>query len=129
MTELTVFSTHAAYDVLAEVGPRFERDTGNKLTFRYDPAKAVRRQVEEGAVFDVAIITRPVFDALAEKGHILPETRADLGRSGLGVSVREGRAQARHFDGRRLQARAARRQIGGALDRRHQRHVFRAAAR
>ena len=90
MTELTVFSTHAAYDVLAAVGPRFERDTGNKLTFRYDPAKAVRRQVEEGAVFDVAIITRPVFDALAEKGHILPETRADLGRSGLGVSVRQG---------------------------------------
>jgi len=76
--------------VLNELGPKFERATGNRLSIGYDPAKAVKRQIENGAAFDVAIVTRPVFDDLAVQGKILPETRADIGRSGLGLSVSKG---------------------------------------
>ena len=76
--------------VLNKLGPKFERATGNRLSIGYDPAKAVKRQIENGAAFDAAIVTRPVFDALAAQGKMLPETRADIGRSGLGVSVRKG---------------------------------------
>ena len=88
--EIRVLSTHAAMGVLNELGPKFERATGNRLSIGYDPAKAVKRQIENGAAFDVAIVTRPVFDDLAVQGKILPETRADIGRSGLGLSVRKG---------------------------------------
>jgi molybdate transport system substrate-binding protein len=88
--EIRVLSTHAALDVLNELGPPFERASGQRLWIGYDPAKAVKRQIENGAAFDVAIVTRPVFDALAEQGYILSDTRADIGRSGLGVSVRKG---------------------------------------
>ena len=91
--ELKIFSTHAVLDVMNALAPRFEHETGNKLSFHYDPAKAVRRQIESGAAFDVAIVTRPVFDALAGEGHLLPETRADIGRCGLGVAVRKGAAK------------------------------------
>jgi molybdate transport system substrate-binding protein len=86
--EIKVLSTHAALDVLSELGPKFERASGHRLSFSYDPAKAVRRQIENGAVFDIAIVTRPVFDALAAQGMILAGSRADIGRSGLGVAVR-----------------------------------------
>ncbi len=88
--EIRVLSTHAALDVLNELGPKFERATGHRLAFGYDPAKAVKRQIENGAAFDVAIVTRPVFDDLVAQGKILPETRADIGRSGLGMAVRKG---------------------------------------
>ena len=88
--EIRVLSTHAALDVLNELGPAFERAGGCRLSIGYDPAKAVKRQIENGAAFDVAIVTRPVFDALAAQGKILPETRADIGRSALGLSVRKG---------------------------------------
>ena len=88
--EIKVLSTHAALDVLNELAPKFERASGNRLSFGYDPAKAVKRQIENGAAFDIAIVTRPVFDALAEQGYILHDTRADIGRSGLGVAVRKG---------------------------------------
>jgi molybdate transport system substrate-binding protein len=88
--EIRVLSTHAALDVLNELGPAFERASGCRLSIGYDPAKAVRRQIENGGAFDVAIVTRPVFDALAEQGQILPDTRADIGRCGLGVAVRKG---------------------------------------
>ena len=88
--EIRVLSTHAAMGVLNELGPKFERATGNRLSIGYNPAKAVKRQIENGAAFDVAIVTRAVFDDLAGQGKILAETRADIGRSGLGVSVRKG---------------------------------------
>lgn len=88
--EIKILSTHAALDVLNELGPKFERANGCRLSFGYDPAKAVKRQVENGASFDVAIVTRPVFDDLAAQGKMLAETRADIGRSGLGLSVRKG---------------------------------------
>ena len=91
--KIRVLSTHAALDVLNEIGPKFERASGYRLSFGYDPAKAVKRQVENGAAFDVAIVTRPVFDDLAAQGKMLAETRADIGRSGLGVSVRKGAAK------------------------------------
>jgi len=88
--EIKVLSTHAVYEVLGEIGPAFERASGRKLSCRYDPSKAVRRRIESGEVFDVAIITRPVIDELAGQRKILPQTCIDLGRSGLGVSVRKG---------------------------------------
>lgn len=88
--DIRVLSTHAAMGVLNELGPKFERATGHRLSIGYDPAKAVKRQIENGAAFDVAIVTRPVFDDLAAQGKILLETRADIGRSGLGVAVRKG---------------------------------------
>ena len=88
--DIRVLSTHAVLDALNELGPKFERATGHRLSIGYDPAKAVKRQIENGAAFDVAIVTRRVFDDLAAQGKILLETRADIGRSGLGVAVRKG---------------------------------------
>ncbi len=91
--EIRILSTHAALDVLNVLGPKFERAAGCRLSFGYDPAKAVKRQVENGAPFDVAIVTRPVFDDLVAQGKMLAEPRGDVGRSGLGVSVRQGAAK------------------------------------
>jgi molybdate transport system substrate-binding protein len=91
--EIRILSTHAAMDVLNDLGPKFERAHRCRLSFGYDPAKAVKRQVENGAAFDVAIVTRPVFDDLVTQGKMLAEPRGDVGRSGLGLSVRKGAAK------------------------------------
>jgi molybdate transport system substrate-binding protein len=89
---LHVLSTHAAMDVLDDLKPRFERETGVMLWLGYDPGKAVRRTLENGGFCDVAIVPLPVFEALAAQNMIIAETRADIGRCGLGVSVRKGAA-------------------------------------
>ena len=91
--EIKILSTHAALDVLNVLGPKFEQATGCHLSCGYDPAKAVKRQIENGAAFDVAIVTRPVFDDLVALGKMLAEPHGDVGRSGLGVSVRHGAAK------------------------------------
>ena len=88
--EIKVLSTHAAMGVLSELGPRFEAATGETLSFSYDPANAIKRQIENGAAFDVVIVTRKAIDDLVRQGRVLPDTCVDIGRSGLGVSVRKG---------------------------------------
>src|SRR5690348_4159405 len=77
-------------EVLSGLGSPFERTSGYRLSITYEPANVIKRQIEDGTAFDVAIVTRPVIDDLATQGAVLPDSRADIGRSGLGVVVRKG---------------------------------------
>ena len=90
---MKVLSSHAVMEVLDALGPAFERESGVKLSVSYDPANVLKRRIDDGEAFDVAIATRAVLDALVGSGKILAHTRVDLGRSGLGVSVRKGAAK------------------------------------
>ena len=110
MDDIKVLSTHAVEEVLRELGPSFERASGARLMIDYDPANALKRKIEDGAAFDVAIVTRPVVDALAEQGKVVRESCVDIGRSGLGVAVRKGAAKPDVNERRCVQARTARRQ-------------------
>jgi molybdate transport system substrate-binding protein len=90
VVEIKVLSTHAVMEVLSGLGSPFERTSGYRLSITYEPANVIKRQIEDGTAFDVAIVTRPVIDDLATQGAVLPDSRADIGRSGLGVVVRKG---------------------------------------
>ncbi|HYC16469.1 MAG TPA: substrate-binding domain-containing protein [Pseudolabrys sp.] len=90
MADLKILSTHAIQDVLHELGPAFEHASGASLTIDYDPANALKRRIDEGEAFDIAIVTRPAIDALSTQGKIRRETCTDIGRSGLGVAARKG---------------------------------------
>ena len=93
MADIRILSTHAVQEVLRELGPLFERAAGFSLTIDYDPANALKRRIEDGTAFDVVIVTRPVIDALARQGKVHREACTDIGRSGLGVAVRQGAAK------------------------------------
>jgi molybdate transport system substrate-binding protein len=88
--EIKVLASHVVFEVMREFGPLFERNTGNSLSFSYDPANVIKSQIDGGAAFDVAIVTRQVIDDLTTRGKILSGSCRDFGRCGLGVSVRKG---------------------------------------
>ena len=75
-------------DVMDELGPRFERETGHRLSFSYDPTNLLKRRIAAGETFDVVIATRQALDEFAGLGVVARDGCADVGRSGLGVSVR-----------------------------------------
>ncbi len=87
---LKVLSSHAVMAVTEALAPAFERDNGVSLSFGYDPTNAIRRRIDGGEPFDVAIVTRPLLDELLQRSIVLADTAADIARSGLGVSVRKG---------------------------------------
>jgi molybdate transport system substrate-binding protein len=89
-TEIKVLSTHAVVEILNELVPAFERASGHHLSFSFNPSAAIKREIDSGAPFDVAIITRPVVDELSAQGKIIRDSCADIARCGLGVAVRRG---------------------------------------
>lgn len=88
--EVKVLSTIGMRSALNELGPRFERETGHRLAIRYDVASLLKRRVEGGEAYDVAILTSAATDDLAQQGRIIASTRAVIARAGNGLAVRAG---------------------------------------
>jgi len=88
--DIKVFSSTSLRGVLDELAPQFEHATGNKLVFTIGPAAVMKQKIDEGAAFDVAIVTPPLLEALVASGKVDPATRAAIARSALAVSVRAG---------------------------------------
>ncbi len=88
--DLQVFSSTALKSVLETLGAQFEKSTGDKLVFTLAPAAVIKTKIDQGAAFDVAIVTPPLLDALVKAGKVDAKTRAVIARSGLGVSVPAG---------------------------------------
>ncbi len=88
--EIKVLSTVAVKSVVEELGPQFERETGHKLAVTYGVANIMKRQIEAGESFDVAIMTAPVADELIKQGRIVAATRTDVARGGIGIAARTG---------------------------------------
>lgn len=88
--EVKVFSTIGVRSVMQELGPHFESATGHKLVFTFDVANALKRRIDAGESFDVAILTVPVMDELVKQSKIVAETRVTIARGGMGLAVRAG---------------------------------------
>lgn len=88
--EIKVLSGNGARAAVSELGARFERASGHKVTIRFEVNPEVKRKIEAGESFDVAILNPPVLDDLIRQARIAGDSRAVIGRSGIGVAVREG---------------------------------------
>lgn len=91
--EIRVWTARAIATVLAEIGPEFERTTGNRLHVTSDLASAFARRLAAGEPVDVLISGSASMDQWIKDGRILAETRTNIARSGIGVQVREGAAK------------------------------------
>jgi molybdate transport system substrate-binding protein len=88
--ELKVVSGNGARAAVQELSAQFERTSGHKVSLRFEVNAALKRKIEAGETFDVAILNPPVLDDLIRQGKVVAGTRADIGRAGLGVAVRAG---------------------------------------
>ena len=88
--ELKVYASTAVKAALEELGPQFEKATGDKLVFTFGLSAAVKKQIDEGAAFDVVILTLPLTNELGTAGKIDPASRVAIARAGSGVSVPAG---------------------------------------
>lgn len=88
--ELKVVSGNGARAAVQELSAQFERASGHKVSLRFEVNAALKRKIEGGETFDVAILNPPVLDDLIRQGKVVAGTRAEIGRAGLGVAVRTG---------------------------------------
>jgi molybdate transport system substrate-binding protein len=88
--EVKVLSAGAFKQVVLALVPEFEKQTGHKVTVDNGTAGQLRKRIEDGEAFDVAVITPAVVDELTGKGKIAAGTRVPLASVGVGVMVKEG---------------------------------------
>jgi molybdate transport system substrate-binding protein len=88
--EIKVLTAGAMRAVVAAVVADFEKHTGHKVALDNDTAGGLAKRIDGGETFDVAIITPAVVDDLAKKGKILPGSRIDLAKVGMGVAIKQG---------------------------------------
>jgi molybdate transport system substrate-binding protein len=86
--EIKVLSTNALKTVLEDLGPKFEQSSGDKLAMTWGTAAQLKVQVEEGAAFDVAVITDAGAGDLIKQGKLV--SRTPLARSGIAVAIKRG---------------------------------------
>ena len=88
--EVKVLSVGPLKTLLEELGPQFERATGHKLMIKYDVSAALKRQIDAGETFDVALILPAMIDDLLKQGKVAAGTRTDISRAAVGVAVKKG---------------------------------------
>ncbi|HEX5210502.1 MAG TPA: molybdate ABC transporter substrate-binding protein [Pseudolabrys sp.] len=88
--ELKVLTAGAYDQVFQALLPEFEKQTGHTVKSEKGPAGTLKKRVESGEAFDVAIITPAVMEALIKDGKMAAQGYAKVGMVGVGVGVKEG---------------------------------------
>jgi len=88
--ELKIFGSRVTRMVIGDMGPGFEQATGHRLTVVTDVAAVMKRRIEQGEPFDLAVLVNFQTDDLIRSGKLIAETRADIMKAGIGVAVRRG---------------------------------------
>jgi molybdate transport system substrate-binding protein len=91
--EIAVVSTTSLKKTLEKITPGFEQASGHKLKVTYGTSAPLKRQIDTGAAFDLALLVPATLDALIKDGKIVADTRIDFARSAIGVAVKAGAAK------------------------------------
>jgi len=87
---LHVLASNGVKAVIDELRPAAVRAVGRPLAIEYDTSSSVKKRIENGDAFEVAILTSDVIDDLAKAGKIAAANRTEIARCGIGVGVRAG---------------------------------------
>ena len=87
--ELRVLSAGAIEPGLRAATVAFEKQTGHTAQITFNTAPELRKRMESNPAFDVVIAPPAVINDFAAANK-LADSRANVGRVGMGVAVREG---------------------------------------
>jgi len=89
-TELQILAGGGITAALRDLGAQFEATSGHKLVFRFGTTPELIKMATAGAMFDLGIVPREVFEDAGAKAEFAPGPTTDIARVGLGVAVRAG---------------------------------------
>lgn len=91
-TELKVIGSPGTRAPYTQLVPGFETATGHKVTTIWAGVVETTKRVAEGEVADVVMLPAAQIDQLIKQGMIVPDSRVEVAKSGIGVAVRSGAA-------------------------------------
>jgi molybdate transport system substrate-binding protein len=91
--EFKVVASVAVRAILGSLVPDFEKASGHKVDIVFGTAVPLKRQIDNGESFDVAILVPAMLEDLAKSGKVAAASVANIARVGVGVAVRRGAAK------------------------------------
>jgi molybdate transport system substrate-binding protein len=89
-SEISVLASAAIREAYLELVPMFEKQTGHRVVTVWAGTTEVARRIGGGQLVDLVIVSGPTIDKLTAEGKLVPGSRVDLVKSGIGVAVRSG---------------------------------------
>ena len=88
--EIKVLSTQATEQAYRELAPQFEQASGHKVTTIFTGTRDVQKRIAAGESYDIILMAGPAIDDFIKAGKVVPGSRVDIARSGVGVAVKAG---------------------------------------
>jgi molybdate transport system substrate-binding protein len=88
--EIKVLSSIATREAYLELVPQFERATGHKVATTWAGTTDIMKRMAAGERYDIVMISSTELDDLIRQGKVVPGSRVDIAKSGIGVAVRAG---------------------------------------
>jgi molybdate transport system substrate-binding protein len=88
--EIKVLSTQATEEAYRELVPQFEKASGNKVTTTFTGTLDANKRLAAGESYDLLIMSGPSIDEHIKGGKVVPGSRVDVAKSGVGVGVKAG---------------------------------------
>ena len=87
--EIKVVGGSALIPAMTDLIPKFEQSSGHKVRTDFDGAiGTMTDRVRKGEVADVVVISGAQIDTLMREGKVVPGSRTDIAKVGVGVFVR-----------------------------------------
>jgi len=88
--EIKVLSTQATEEAYRELVPQFEKVSGHKVTTVFTGTLDANKRLAAGETYDLLIMAGPSIDEQIKNGKVVPGSRVDIAKSGVGVGVKAG---------------------------------------
>lgn len=90
MAIVRALTTNSLCGAATELYAAFEQATGHRVEARYDPAKAILRDIAAGARAEVVLLGSASIEDLRAQGLLDEASVRPIAQSGVGIGVREG---------------------------------------
>src|SRR5438552_14200974 len=90
---IAVLSSNGFRAVLQELAPQFEKATGNQVVITFSVAAELKKRIDGGEPFDLAVLTPVLIDDLIKQGTVVSASRTVLARTGMAIAIRRGAAK------------------------------------
>jgi molybdate transport system substrate-binding protein len=88
--DVNVMASMAIKEVYLELVPQFETISGRRVATNWVGSADIMKRMKAGESTDLVIVAADAIDELTNLGKIVPGSRVDLVKSGIGVAVRAG---------------------------------------
>lgn len=88
--EIKVIGSPGFREAYTDLLPGFEKSAPHRVTTVWGGVNEVAKRVADGEVADIVILPAAQIDDLIRRGKLVPETRVDVAKSGIGVALALG---------------------------------------